>query len=88
MAKDDDVPQVRVDNDQAMVAHVMWWIRENETAVERLAAETGKRQKKTIGMHLDNVDKELLRVKITCEPREFAKLEMTCVFAALLKKRL
>jgi hypothetical protein len=80
---EDDVPKKVFDSDVAMIAHIVQRIRENEGEVERLAAESGKLQDKTIGVHMDS-GSDLLRVRITCEPRQFAKLEITGMFAPVI----
>jgi hypothetical protein len=69
--ENDDVLQVVIDNLGDMIAHTWKWIRDNEGEVERLAAETGQRQQRTIGIAMDSADL-LLEVQITCEPRQFA----------------
>jgi hypothetical protein len=70
---DDDVPVKRVDSAEAFIAYTLSWIEENEADLERLAAETGKTQERTIGIRDDTHGRTLLQVRLTCEPREFAK---------------
>jgi len=69
----DDVPHVTIENSEDVVKHILEWIRANETEVKRLAAETGKFQKRTIGIASDPDQTTLLQVHIICEPRQFAK---------------
>jgi hypothetical protein len=69
----DDGPPVVIDNPEDAVKFIAQWIRENETELEQLAAETGKRQERTVGMANRANQAMLLQIRITCEPRQFAK---------------
>jgi hypothetical protein len=71
-----------------MIARLVGWIRETEAALERLAAESGKRQEKIIGVDDPNDGNNLLRVHLTCDPRQFAEMEITGLFAIAIKKHL
>lgn len=85
-----DDPEKYVDSAGEIIAYAVRWIRSAEAEIERLAAATGKRQEKTIGMYADQGAEEhyLLRVELTCEPRQFAKVEITGPFADAIKKHL
>jgi hypothetical protein len=86
---DDDVPKKYVDSADEMLAYTVRWIRSSEAEIEQLAAATGKRQEKTIGIHADGGGgQDLLTVHITCEPRQLAKREVTGLFAELIRKHL
>jgi hypothetical protein len=84
---DDEVQKLQADNEREIIDYIVQWIRGTESEIERLAAETGKSQVKTVGMNADG-GADLLRVNLTCEPRQFAKREITGPFAAAIKKRL
>jgi hypothetical protein len=79
---EDDVPRINLE--QQMVADTARWIREAESDIERLAAESGKAQKRTIGIQ-DNSERILLQVHLTCEPRQFAKKELASLWASIFK---
>ena len=78
-----------VDDDGADAAEVAVqvsnWIREAETAIERLAAESGKPQTQDFGFR-DETGRVLLEVHLSCEPRQFAKRRLGGEWARKMKK--
>ena len=74
-----------IDKPEDVVKFIWQWLRENETELERLAAETGKAQERTIGIEVDPQKTVLLEVDITCEPRQFAKRVVRGKWAKLFK---
>lgn len=82
-AMNDDVPDIGIETPEDMVKYTERWIRQNEAELERLAAETGKSQKRTIGIAVDPKQATLLQVEITCEPRRFAQRLATGAWAKL-----
>ena len=71
--------------EKEIAAHLALWIRSAETAIERLAAETGKAQIQSFGIR-DDAGRTLLRIHFTCEPREFAKRTIEGAWAPGLNK--
>jgi hypothetical protein len=70
--ENDDDPQILIENVDELAAHVWKWIRENEAEVERLAAESGRPQKRTIGVTVTRgtpaaADPHHLRAPAVCE---------------------
>jgi hypothetical protein len=83
----DDIPEIVVDNVGQAFAHLWKWIRVKESEVERLAGESGQRQERTIGVVMQPGKGHVLRIHITCEPRQFAKSTTTGKWSKLLKSR-
>jgi len=72
-------------DEQQMIDYIVLSIKTAEANIEQLAGETGKRQEKTMGMR-DDSGREMLKVQLTCEPRQFAKKEITGIWAPIFKK--
>jgi hypothetical protein len=81
----DDISKKHVGSAEQIFEYTLRWIRTAESDIEQLAATTGKRQEKTIGMQ-DDAGTNLLIVNLTCEPRQFATTKLTGVFAEEIKK--
>ena len=81
---DDDAKKAFADTTRQIAEHMVRWIRTEEVAIERLAAETGKLQHRTIGMQ-DDSGRILLRIHFTCEPRQFATKTYEGPWAPFLK---
>jgi hypothetical protein len=65
---DDDV-----DDPGELAVRMAGWILNAQTEIERLAAETGKRQERSFGLEAEETGQVLLRVHMTCEPGQFAE---------------
>jgi hypothetical protein len=65
-----------VEDAQELADTIGRWIEDAQSGIERLAAETGKRQERMIGMEDAETDRVLLRVHLACEPGQFASRTM------------
>jgi hypothetical protein len=72
----DDVPASSFDTAEELAGMVAHWIRDAECGLERLAAETGKPQRRTFGMEEQDTENVLLLVHLACEPGRFATRSM------------
>jgi hypothetical protein len=80
----DDVPTLFAETPQQVIQHTAAWILDMQTQLERLAAATGKAQSTDLGMRGED-GRVLLRIQLTCEPRQFAKRTIEGEWAALFK---
>ena len=67
----DGLQERYIDNSQELADAIARRIIDVQLAIERLAAETGRRQEQTLAME-DDSRHSLLRVHFVCEPRQFA----------------
>jgi len=78
---------ILIDKHDDIIRFIRHWIRENEPELEKLAAETGKYQKRTIAIANDAEQTRLLEIHITCEPRQFAKHSVEGEWAKMIEPK-
>jgi len=84
---DDAGLAILIDKPDDIIRFITHWIRENEPELEKLAAETGKYQKRTIAIANDAEQTRLLEIHITCEPRQFAKHSVEGEWAKMIEPK-
>jgi hypothetical protein len=77
-----------VDDLQELADTIAGWIIDAQLSIERLAAETGKRQEQTLAMEDDATDHAFLRIHFVCEPRQFATRTIEGEFADVAERAL
>jgi hypothetical protein len=80
---DDDASPVYAETEEEVNALLNRWLTEEETRIEREAAETGKPVNRDMAMADDETGKVHVRLRLTCEPGQFAK--RTLEFASGIK---